>query len=392
MAKRLAVRTRPRTALVLGAGGVLGAAWMTGALPAVQERLSRPVGDVDLMLGTSAGSVLTAALRCGVSIEEMIAFQRGEPIGALAEVGDVHGGAWPRPPRLRFGSPRLMASALMAPHRIHPSVGASAWLPVGRENHHNLRAMVHLLHTQATALHFGPHHDPDARDREGPHHGSGEHHGWSLRHGPGGQQAGLAYGAALTGAALPGGAVPGAPVPPPAPAPEGGPHWIDRGQTWVVAVDYESGERVVFGREGAPRARLADAVVASCSVPGWFEPFVIGGRRYVDGGVRSATSLGLLARTGVQEVWVLAPMASVVADRPREPHKRLERRVRALLTFALLREVRALRAAGVEVTVLTPGPEDLAVMGVNLMDPRRRAAVLETSLGTSPRSLDSRAA
>ena len=401
MAKRLAVRTRPRTALVLGAGGVLGAAWMTGALPAVQERLSLPVADVDIMLGTSAGSVLTAALRCGASIEEMIAFQRGEPIGALAEVGDVHGGPWPRPPRLRFGSPRLMASALMAPHRIHPSVGASAWLPVGRENHHNLRAMVHLLHTQATALHLGPHHDQDSRHGEGPHHGSGPHHGWSLQHGPaypaapyepGSQQAGLAYGAALTGAALPGAALPGAPVPPPAPAPEAGPDWIDRGQTWVVAVDYESGERVVFGREGAPLARLADAVVASCSVPGWFEPFVIGGRRYVDGGVRSATSLGLLARTGVQEVWVLAPMASVVADRPREPHKRLERRVRALLTFALLREVRALRAAGVKVTVLTPGPEDLAVMGVNLMDPRRRAAVLETSLRTSPRSLDSRAA
>jgi NTE family protein len=33
--------------------------------------------------------------------------------------------------------------------------------------------------------------------------------------------------------------------------------------------------------------------------------------------------------------------------------------------------------------VLTPGPEDLAVMGANLMDPRRRRAVLETSLRTS---------
>jgi NTE family protein len=42
-----------------------------------------------------------------------------------------------------------------------------------------------------------------------------------------------------------------------------------------------------------------------------------------------------------------------------------------------------LRAAGIGVTVLTPGPEDLAVMGANLMDPRRRRAVLETSLRTS---------
>jgi NTE family protein len=51
--------------------------------------------------------------------------------------------------------------------------------------------------------------------------------------------------------------------------------------------------------------------------------------------------------------------------------------------MALLREAWALRAAGIAVTVLTPGPEDLAVMGANLMDPRRRRAVLETSLRMS---------
>jgi len=37
--------------------------------------------------------------------------------------------------------------------------------------------------------------------------------------------------------------------------------------------------------------------------------------------------------------------------------------------------------------VLTPGPEDLAVMGVNLMDPRRRRQVFETSLITSAAAL-----
>jgi NTE family protein len=299
---------------------VLGAAWMTGALPAIQERLGCPLGDVDLMVGTSAGSVLAAALRCGASIEEMVAYQRGEPVGTLAGLGQVHGGPWPRPPRLRFGSPRLMASALLAPHRVHPTVHASAWLPVGRENHARLRAMVHLLHSMAPPCALAP-------------------------------------------------------------------HWVERGQTWVVAVDYDSGRRVVFGREDAPPAGLADAVAASCSVPGWYEPFVIDGRRYVDGGVRSATSLGLVGGTGIDEAWVLAPMASVAADRPQAPHLRVERRLRSLFTHALLREVRALRAAGTRVTVITPGPADLAVMGINLMDPRRRLAVLETSLRTSPAAL-----
>lgn len=325
-AERPAARARPRTALVLGAGGVLGAAWMTGALPAVQGMLACPIEDVDLVLGTSAGSVVAAALRCGATIEEMIAFQRGEPVGPLAGVGEVNGGPWPRPPRLRFGSPHLIASALRSPHRVHPTVGASAWLPVGRENHGGLRAMVEVLHALAR-----PPHGPE-------------------------------------------------------------PHWVERGQTWVVAVDYDTGERVVFGRADAPRASLADAVTASCSVPGWYEPVVIGGRRYVDGGVRSATSLSLISTESVEEVFVLAPMASVVADLPYIPHKRLERRVRAILTVALLRQVRALRATGIKVTVLTPGPEDLAAMGVNLMDPRRRQAVLETSLRTSPRALAASAA
>lgn len=323
--ERVSRGSRPRVGLVLGAGGVLGAAWMTGALPALQERLPCAVNDADLIVGTSAGSVLTAALRCRIGIDEMIAYQRGEAVGVLLDSGvrDADGGPLPPPPRLRLGSPRLMLATLLTPHRVHPWVGASALLPHGRARHAALRAMVHTLHRHAH------------------------------RH----------------------------------TAPQEPPHWIDGGQTWIVAVDYDSGRRVVFGRDDAPHAPLPDAVVASCSIPGWYEPAVIAGRRYVDGGVRSATSLGVLARARLDEVYVLAPMASVVTDRPRKPHERLERRLRRLITAALLREVQALRSLGARVTVLTPGPEDLAVMGVNLMDPRRRKAVVETSLHTSAAAL-----
>jgi hypothetical protein len=90
---------------------------------------------------------------------------------------------------------------------------------------------------------------------------------------------------------------------------------VTGGQTWITAVNYDSGHRVAFGRPGAPPATLADAVVASCSIPCWYRPAVIG--------------------------------------------------------------------RGLDVTVLTPGPEDLAAMGGNLMDSRRREAVFETSLRTS---------
>src|SRR5947199_1402258 len=140
-----------------------------------------------------------------------------------------------------------------------------------------------------------------------------------------------------------------------------------RRETWIMAVDYRSGRRVAFGRSGAPEAALSDAVVASCSIPGWYRPKLIDGHPYVDGGVCSSTSLDLAARVDLDEVYVLAPMASYVMDRPWHPGAQLERMLRRVVTIGLGRELRKVEATGARVTVLTPGPEDLAAMGANLM-------------------------
>ena len=83
----------------------------------------------------------------------------------------------------------------------------------------------------------------------------------------------------------------------------------------------------------------------------------------------------------------MAPMASFVPDAPRQVAARLERRLRRQVTRRLLHECRSVSRGGAEVTVLTPGPEDLAEIGANMMDPRRRPAVLETSLRTSRAAL-----
>jgi NTE family protein len=155
-----------------------------------------------------------------------------------------------------------------------------------------------------------------------------------------------------------------------------------RSSLWIVAMDYESGRRVVFGAPEAPPAPLADAVVASCTIPGWFPPVTIGTRSYVDGGTCSATSLDLLADQGLDEVVVVAPMASLDYDRPSSLTARVERRVRRAITRRLLREADLVRAGGTKVTLLTPGPDDLAALGSNLMDPARRREVLEVSRRT----------
>jgi NTE family protein len=161
----------------------------------------------------------------------------------------------------------------------------------------------------------------------------------------------------------------------------------------VVALDYDSGRRVVFGDPSAPRASLAEAVMASCAIPGWYSPLVVDGVRYVDGGAWSSTNIDVLVDHGLDEVFVLAPMVSFAMDKPTQLQARMERAWRARVTRRCLHEVRKLHATGTEVTVLGPGPEDLEAMGANLMALGRRRLVLETALRTSavaladPRSL-----
>ena len=301
---------------------------MTGALACLQERLEHALADTDLIVGTSAGSVLAAALRCEATVEEMAAWQRGDAAGILGESAPLAARDGPLPPlpRLRFGSVPLAAVALLRPDLAPPWVGATAWVPRGRGQHATVRALVSALHER--------------------------HHKYSGTDG--------------TPAA-----------------------WAD-GRTWISATDYDTGQRVLFGRPGAPHAPLPDAVVASCSIPGWYQPAQIGGRRYVDGGVRCPTSLGTLNGTDVDDIYVLAPMASTEADHPvLQPHLRIERRLRQLLTRILLRQAKTLAAQGKRVTILTPGPRDLAVIGANPMDSRRTEAVLEMSFRTSAAALGS---
>src|SRR5947209_15904255 len=63
------------------------------------------------------------------------------------------------------------------------------------------------------------------------------------------------------------------------------------GRLRVAAVDRDTGRRTVFGAPGSPKATVAEAVEASCTVPWIFAPVQIGGREYVDGGVWSPTNM-----------------------------------------------------------------------------------------------------
>ncbi len=157
--------------------------------------------------------------------------------------------------------------------------------------------------------------------------------------------------------------------------------WVPHPATWIMTVDFDSGERAAFGSPGAPEADVRDAVRASWAVPGWFPPVTIGGRRYADGGLVSPGSPHLLAPLHLDEVVVIAPMSSHGIGRG-TGLSRLERRLRAVMRRTLDREIALLRKAGTRVALVEPQEEDLAVMGGNFMDGSRRLAVLESSLRT----------
>lgn len=309
--------TKPvRRALVFGGGGVLGGTWAVGALSAWSEATGLDPKDVDIIVGTSAGSVLGALVACGVSTDELITHYRDEYVstGPLAgyewDPDQATGGHRPGLPKLRGpGSPALIRSSLRNLRGLPATAVLSAFLPEGGRS---LERVGHLIDAVTP---FG--------------------------------------------------------------------EWSAHPNLWVVAMDYDDGHRVVFGRPGAPVAPLSSAVTASCSIPGWFAPVDIGGRTYVDGGAISATSVDVVAHAGLDEVYVIAPMVSFEMDSPSGLQARLERRWRSQVTKVCRDEMAVVRAAGTRVFALGPGPEDLEAIGSNLMDASRRRLVLDTSLRTS---------
>src|ERR1035441_7846478 len=76
---------RPRVGLVLGAGGVLGGAWLTGALHAIASESGWDPGSADYIVGTSAGSMIGALMACGVPPWFMVAHSAGEELDGLTD-------------------------------------------------------------------------------------------------------------------------------------------------------------------------------------------------------------------------------------------------------------------------------------------------------------------
>lgn len=128
--------------------------------------------------------------------------------------------------------------------------------------------------------------------------------------------------------------------------------WPDN-KLMIVVVDAQSGEITVFDRESG--VDLVDAVAASCAVPGIWPPVTIQGRRYMDGGVRSAENADLAK--GYARIAILSPMGTTL---PRIGGNRLND------------QIEILQREGGRTYLVNPDRKSRKAIGLNPLSPETR--------------------
>lgn len=256
-------------ALVLGGGGVAGVAWELGILAGLHDS-GVDVRGADVIIGTSAGSVVGAQIASGTDPDSLFASQL-VPIEQSKER------------MVTFDTAQMMKAMGQAVAGAGPDIKA-------------IRARIGAYAVATPTI-------PEAERR------------------------------AIIESRLP-------------------VHMWPQQRLLIVAVNAETGEEYIMNREsGVP---LVDAVAASCAVPGIWPPVTIAGRRYMDGGVRSATNADL-AR-GYDRILILNPLGANAN----------------FFGGGTAKEASALQREGSRVLVIAPDAASAAAMSANPLDPATR--------------------
>jgi predicted acylesterase/phospholipase RssA len=236
--------SRGKLALVCAGGGVTGAVYEIGCLRALEDLLDRSVLDFDTYVGVSGGAFVTALLAAGISPREIYDEVTAEHALGLAEL-----------PLVRLGLRHLAQRGARAPRVLRRAVAA-------------------LM---------------------------------------GGERTSLTDAAAALFELLPAGLLDNSGVR----------DWLRRfyarrgvkdrfdaleRDLHVVAVDLDDGEATAFSRRSRRQVPVSRAVQASTALPGLYRPVRIGGRDYVDGGVRKTAHINLAIQEGAELVVCINPL------------------------------------------------------------------------------------
>ncbi len=128
----------------------------------------------------------------------------------------------------------------------------------------------------------------------------------------------------------------------------------------VTSCDCTSGEGVIWSRDST--IDLVRAVASSCAIPGFFPTVGFKGRRYMDGPRGQGYTAKVLSETGADTALFIGPLAAL-----------------AQFSSMMEAELELVRAAGIELHMVTGGPE-LTALAPNLMDISVRAAAVDAGL------------
>lgn len=244
-----------RIALVLGGGGITGAAYHLGVLTAMNSMSDRAgVNDFDLYVGTSAGSVIAACLANGITPEDLMLANLGHESATVPAVG---------------------ADEIMAPDRKGLARSLIRW-PFGV-----LGALRRYVGHPFTT---------------------------SLMDGLGALAEGLPQALYTTDGIerylrdlL---------------TQEGRSNDFEstRKRLLITATNFDTAERRIFGDGDDPGVTISEAAAASTAIPLLYSPREIGDEVYMDGGLRSTTNIDVAIAHGAKLIVCVNPLVPYVHD------------------------------------------------------------------------------
>ena len=244
-----------RVALVLGGGGITGAAYHLGVLTAMNAMSERAsVNEFDIYVGTSAGSVIAASLANGITPEDLMLANLGHPSASVPSIGadeimlpDRRGlmRSLVRWPLSVLGVLRRYAGHPFTTSLIDGLGGLAEGLPQAFYTTDGMeRYLRELLDQPGRSNRF------DGTQR----------------------------------------------------------------RLLITATDFDTAERRVFNRRDADSVSVSEAAAASTAIPLLYAPREINGRVYMDGGLRSTTNIDVAIAHGAKLVVCINPLVPYVHD------------------------------------------------------------------------------